>query len=313
MTRPGSAEDEGSTRPVADFRTLGPNQSAQLWLLDIETGQSRLLVSSERQLFEAPNWHPSGEWIVVNAEGRLFRAATDEGAALELIHTEGLPALNNDHLVSPDGRFHFVSAQDGHIWRVPWNGGTGQRISRSKSADRGFRHYLHGISPDGDSIAFVGTEALGDQPAGQRALWIRNTRTGVENLVGSGYSPADGPEFSPDGDWLYFNSEINSTTPGHAQIFRCHLHSGELEQMSFDHHVNWFPHISPDSAHVAYLRFPVGTTGHPPDRPVVICLLDLETRRTQEVAHLHGGQGTLNVSSWSPDSKKVAYVAYPST
>ena len=304
--------ERDDARPVsADFRRLGPGQSAQLWLLDINTGESRLLLFSDRQLFEAPNWHPSGEWIVVNAEGRLYRVAADAGGALEPIPTEGLPALNNDHLVSPDGTLHYVSAQDGHIWQVPWDGGAAQRISTSKSPDRRFRHYLHGISPDGDSIAFVGTEALGDAPAGNRSLWIRNTRTGAENLVGDGCSPADGPEFSPDGDWLYFNSEINSTTPGHAQIFRSDLGGGGLEQLTFDEYVNWFPHVSPDGTYVAYLSFPVGTIGHPADRSVVIRLLDLATRDTRDVVQLHGGQGTLNVNSWSPDSTKLAYVAYP--
>ena len=134
---------------------------------------------------------------------------------LEPIRTEGLPALNNDHLVSPDGTHHYVSAQDGHIWQVPWDGGAAQQITTSKSPDRRFRHYLHGISPDGDSIAFVGTEALGDAPAGNRSLWIRNTGTGVENLVGDGYSPADGPEFSPDGRLavLQLRDQLDDTRP----------------------------------------------------------------------------------------------------
>ena len=306
-----SSQDRGAGAGSADFRCLAPGRSAELWVLDIKTGESRSLVSSEQQLFEAPNWHPSGQWIVVNAEGRLFRVATEDGTVLEPIRTEGLPPLNNDHLVSPDGTLHYVSAQDGHIWKVPWDGGTGQQITTPKSADRRFRHYLHGVSPDGGSIAFVGTEALGDTSAGTRSLWIRNILTGDENLVGDGYSPADGPEFSPDGNRLYFNSEINSTMPGHAQIFRCDLDGGHLEQFSFDERVNWFPHVSPDGTHVAYLSFPVGTLGHPADRSVVIRLLDLETHHTRDVVRLDGGQGTLNVNSWSPDSTKLAYVAYP--
>ncbi|WP_197676237.1 TolB family protein [Nakamurella panacisegetis] len=219
--------------------------------------------------------------------------------------------MNNDHLVSPDGSWHYASAQDGHIWQFPWDGGVGQRISGPKQADRRFRHYLHGISPDGDSIAFVGTEAHGHDPAGTRSLWIRNTSAGTERLLGEGFSPADGPEFSPDGRWLYFNSEIASTTPGHAQIFRSDLEGGHLEQLSFDERVNWFPHVSPDGVYAAYLSFPAGTVGHPPDRRVTIRLLHLETRATRDVVRLDGGQGTLNVNSWSPDSRRLAYVAYP--
>ena len=303
-----------STKTIStDFRTLQPQQSAQLRVLDIRTGESDLLLSSDRQLFEAPNWHPSGKWIVVNAEGHLFRVSSSGGTALEAIHATGLPELNNDHLISPDGAWNYVSAQDGHIWRLPWDGGHSERVSVGKNADRQFRHYLHGLSPNGESLAFVGTETLGRDPAGTRSLWIRNMRTGSERTVGDGFSPADGPEVSPDGTWLYFNSEIKSTTAGHAQIFRSDLGGGHLEQLSFDERVNWFPHIAPDNAHLAYLSFPVGTLGHPPDREVVIRLLDQETHRTQDLIQLNGGQGSFNVNSWSPDSTKLAYVAYPFT
>ena len=313
MSTPPTDRHQAVGAGVGGFRTLLPRQSAQLWLLDIKTEESRLLVTSDHQLFEAPNWHPSGEWIVVNAEGRLLRVAPKVGSSLQPIRSDGVPAVNNDHLVSPDGAHHYASAQDGHIWQISWDGGTGRPITTSKDVSRRFRHYLHGIFPDGELIAFVGTEALGDAPAGTRSLWIRNLTTGAEHLVGSGFSPADGPEFSPDGQWLYFNSEINSTTPGHAQIFRSDLTGGRLEQLSFDDRVNWFPHISPDGTYVAYLSFPVGTIGHPADRPVVIRLLHLASDKTRDAVTLHGGQGTINVNSWSPDSTMIAYVAYPTS
>ncbi len=301
-----------NTAALSGGRRLRPGQSAQLWLVDIATGQSDLLMSSDQQLFESPNWHPSGSWIVVNAGGNLFRLPVDrDGAGMEPILTDGLPELNNDHLISPDGTRHYVSALDGHIWQLHWNGGRAEQVTAAKSPDRQFRHYLHGISPDGECIAYVGTERRGADPAGTRSLWIRNIQTGDDEMLGTGFSPADGPEFSPDGKFVYFNSEFNSTVPGHAQIFRSDLSGGSIVQLSFDERVNWFPHVSPDNAHVAYLSFPVGTVGHPPDESVVIRLFEFTTRQTRDLVNLDGGQGTLNVNSWSPDSTKLAYVAYP--
>jgi TolB protein len=121
----------------------------------------------------------------------------------------------------------------------------------------------------------------------------------------------DGSEYSPDGNWIYFNSERASTTPGHAQLFRIPVSGGAVEQLTFDERVNWFPHPAPDGSAVAYVSFPPGTLGHPADiDDVRLRLLDT-TGQIREITSLFGGQGTMNVPSWSPDSKSFAYVAYP--
>jgi TolB protein len=285
-------------------RRLRPGQRAELRLLDVGTGADRLLLASAGLLFEAPNWHPGGREIVVNGDGVLFRVDS-ERPALEPIPAPGLPELNNDHLVSPDGRWHYVSAEDGHVHRFPWAGGPAERVTTDKQPRR--RHFLHGISPDGGTLAYVGTERAGGDDWGRRALWLLDLATGEERLLGDGFSPADGPDFAPDGRSVYFNSEAGA---GHAQLFRFGLADGSLTRLTHDDRVNWFPHPAPDGRRIAYLSYPPGTRGHPPDLPVELRLLDGDAPPRTLVA-LHGGQGTLNVPSWSPDGSTLAYVAYP--
>ncbi|MEZ0448325.1 TolB family protein [Cellulomonas sp. ICMP 17802] len=294
-------------------RELAPGQRSQLVVLDVDTGGSTVLLELTEDLVESPSWHPSGRWIVLNADGRLFRVEVDAPeTGLVPIPLEGVPTdLNNDHILSPDGSLHYVSVNDGHVYVADWAGGPVRRVTSSKEPGRAFRHFLHGISPDGGTLAYVGTELLGDDEIGTRRLWTVDLGTGVEALVGDGFSPADGPEYSPDGTSLWFNSEVGSDVPGHAQIFRHGLRDGATEQVTHDERVNWFPHVSPDGRRVCYLSYPPGTQGHPADLPVELVVLDLATGERRTVAALPGGQGTINVNSWAPDSRRLAYVAYP--
>jgi Tol biopolymer transport system component len=123
--------------------------------------------------------------------------------------------------------------------------------------------------------------------------------------------PNDGPEYSPDGMWIYFNSERDATEPGHAQCYRMRPDGTGIEQLTHDERVNWFPHASPDGTQYVYISYPAGTTGHPPDKEVQLKIMPPDGSSHREVVALFGGQGTINVNSWAPDSKRFAYVAYP--
>ena len=124
-------------------------------------------------------------------------------------------------------------------------------------------------------------------------------------------SPHDGSEFSPDGQWIYFNSERESSLPGHAQLFRMSLDGEDVTQLTSDERVNWFPHLSPGGDRLAYLSYPPGTLGHPADLDVIIRIADADVSDPRDLVHLFGGQGTLNVNSWDPTGTRLAYVAYP--
>ncbi|MEW1811944.1 biopolymer transporter Tol [Pseudarthrobacter phenanthrenivorans] len=278
--------------------------------MNADTGEGTVVLTSDTQLFEAPNWSPDGRWIVVNADGKLFRLEADNPETLHEISATGLPELNNDHLISPDGSMHFLSANDGHIYRLPWEGGAAVRVTHPKEPQRRFRHFLHGISADGTRLAYVGTEMRDGDEWGRRALWELDLQTGSERLVGDGFSPADGPEYGPQG-LLYFNSEVASSIDGHAQIFRRNQATATTEQLTFDERVNWFPHPSPDGRYLVYLSYEPGTLGHPADLPVIIRAVDNSDGSVRDLAAVFGGQGTINVNSWSPDSRRFAFVEYP--
>jgi Tol biopolymer transport system component len=286
-------------------RTLRAGQRAELYVVDVSTGDRRLVYSSSTLLFEAPNWF--GDRLVVNGDGRLYSLPVG-GGALEEIDLGGVPPINNDHVISPDGTTVYVSADDGHLYAVPLANGGPRRVSN----DRGtaFHHYLHGISPDGKTLAYIGLE---QQVDGERVtnVWTIPAAGGDDVQLTNDEHADDGSEYSPDGKWIYFNSERASTTPGHAQLFRIPVSGGAVEQLTVDERVNWFPHPAPDGSAIAYVSFPPGTLGHPADiDDVRLRLLDANGQ-IREIASLFGGQGTMNVPSWSPDSKSFAYVAYP--
>jgi len=226
---------------------------------------------------------------------------------LEQVVFDGLPPINNDHVVDAGRGLIYLSANDGHIWVAPVAGGTPTRVTDDPSR----YHFLHGVSPAGETLAFVDLPRDdGFSAAGRLALI--SSAGGETRYPEAGSGHLDGPEYSPDGAWLYVNTEEFAKRPGHAQLARVPAGGGRLEQLVESDTVDWFPHLSPDAELASYVSFPAGTLGHPAD-------LDVEVRlvRTSDwgdaIARypLVGGQGTINVNSWSPDSRRFAFVAYP--
>jgi Tol biopolymer transport system component len=286
-------------------RSLAAGQRSDLTVIDLD-GNANVIFSAG-EVIEAPNWSADGQWLVFNAGGRLYRIAA-AGGRPEQIDTGHLSDLNNDHVLSPDGSGIYVSSDDGHLYAVPFAGGTPRRVSNTHPTP--FHYYLHGISPDGATLSYVAIE----QRNGERQVNVfAIPSAGGPDLRLTDLSvPNDGPEYSPDGRWIYFNSELAASRPGHAQIFRMSAADGSgLEQLTFDSYVNWFPHLSPDGSVVALLSYPQGTTGHPADKDVLLRLMAPEGGELRTLASFFGGQGTINVNSWAPDSKRLAYVAYP--
>lgn len=286
-------------------RTLAAGQRSELTIIDLEGNNQVILAADE--VVEAPNWLPDGQWLVFNAGGRLFRIAATGGTP-EQIDSGHLADLNNDHVLSPDGTTIYVSSDDGHLYALPFAGGTPRRVSNTHATPH--HYYLHGISPDGLMLAYVAVEKPSDER--QVNVFTIPAAGGPDTRLTELSVPNDGPEYSPDGRWIYFNSELAASRPGHAQIFRMNAADGSgLEQLTFDSFVNWFPHLSPDGATVAFLSFPQGTLGHPADKDVLLRLMAPSGDNQRTLAGFFGGQGTINVNSWAPDSKRLAYVAYP--
>lgn len=289
-------------------RRLAPNQVCELVIAD-RSGDSIKVVYETSELIEAPNWSPDGKWLIFNADGRLFKISPDGMNGPNRINTAPVENLNNDHVISPDGRYLYLSANDGHLYRCTFNGGVPEKVSNDFSNRVNYGHYLHGISPDGKSLAYVGIEYVEEDRIAR--ICTIPSAGGEETVLTDGSCPVDGPEFSADGEWIYFNSEAAATKPGHAQIFRMKTNGSNIEQLTSDERVNWFPHSSPDGTIFSYISFPENTLGHPEDKDVVIKTMSPDGTNQKEIDKLNGGQGTINVASWSPDSSQFAYVRYP--
>lgn len=286
-------------------RRLRPAQRAVLQVLEVDTGAVTTVTESAEVLIEAPNWTPDGRWLVVNGDGLLHRVPSD-GGDLQPLMVPGLPGVNNDHVLSPEGATLYVSAFDGQLYAVDLAARTARRVSNDHGPD--FLHFLHGVSPDGTELAYIGMRLRPDAPP-RTDVYVLPLDGGTDRQLTDDDWPDDGCEYSPDGDWILFNSERGSSAPGHAQLFRMRRDGSGVEQLTFDDRVNWFPHPSPDGRRLVYLSFPPGTTGHPPDLTVRLRLI--EDGVVRDLLELPGGQGTINVANWAPDSRRFAFVAYP--
>jgi len=248
--------------------------------------------------FEAPNWNRDGKAFLFNRDGRIERLAVG-GDKPVTIDTGFANRCNNDHGISPDATQLAISdnSQADHeslVYVVPFAGGAPRRITQKSPS------YWHGWSPDGKTLAFVG-ERNGDFD-----IYAIPAAGGEETRLTTAKGLDDGPEYSPDGKYIYFNSERT----GHMQIWRMKPDGSEQEQVFSDDLNNWFPHISPDGQWMVFLTYGADVTGHPENKDVMLRLMSLSDKKITVLAKLFGGQGTINVPSWSPDSKQLAFVSY---
>jgi len=248
--------------------------------------------------FEAPNWTHDGKLFVFNREGHIFRLPVG-GDTPEIIDTGFANRCNNDHGISPDGTQLAISdqSQGDHksmVYLAPFAGGSPRLITKNSPS------YWHGWSPDGKTLAFVG------ERNDEFDIYTIPVTGGDETRLTTAKGLDDGPEYSPDGKYIYFNS----VRTGLMQIWRMRPDGSEQEQITFDDYNNWFPHISPDGQWMVFLTFEKDVVGHPPDKNVMLRIMSLSDKKVSVLAKLFGGQGTMNVPSWSPDSKQVAFVSY---
>ncbi|MGO8675607.1 MAG: TolB family protein [Limisphaerales bacterium] len=246
---------------------------------------------------EAPNWSRDGRHFLFNSEGRIYRLPVTGGRP-EQVDTGLAGRCNNDHGLSPDGAELAISDQSrgdkSLIYLLPATGGAPRLITALGPS------YWHGWSPDGSTLAFCG------ERNGEFDIYTIPAAGGDEKRLTTAKGLDDGPDYSPDGKLIYFNSERT----GSMQIWRMQADGSQQEQVTSDDLNNWFPHPSPDGKWLVFLSYERGVTGHPANQPVRLRLMPAAGGPIQELARLFGGQGTINVPSWSPDSKSVAFVSY---
>lgn len=272
-------------------------QKSHLEIADIRTGKHHIVRSFDQHV-EAPNWTPDGKWLIYNSEGRLYRISP-KGGQQKLINTGFATRCNNDHGISPDGKTIAISDQsheDGfsRIYTLPIGGGTPKLITENAPS------FWHGWSPDGKFLAYCAQRNI------RFGIFTIPAAGGQEQRLTTSDGLDDGPEFSPDGKYIYFNSDRT----GQMQIWRINPDGSDLTQITDDEYGNWFPHISPDGKHMVILSYDKTVIGHPANKEVQLRLRDMKSGETRTLINLFGGQGTINVPSWAPDSRRFAYVSY---
>ena len=256
------------------------------------------IVHQTDSLIEAPNWGRDGKLLLFNGDGQLFFVPINGGGKPVQINTGFAAKCNNDHGISPDGTQIVIS--DGTIsglstiYILPTAGGTPKQVTPNNPS------YWHGWSPDGKTLAFCG------QREGKFDIYTIPVSGGSESRLTHGEGHNDGPDYSADGTWIYFNSSRS----GRNQIWRIHPDATGVEQITNDGHADWFPHPSPDGKNVLLLSYDSDVEGHPRDKQVKLRRMSPDGSGIHTLLSFFGGQGSINVPNWSPDGSEFAFVRY---
>ena len=278
-----------------------PPSPSRLEVFDIESGKREVVYHTQDHI-EAPNWSRNGKFLIYNQEGKLYRFNL-KNRKIKEINTGFADANNNDHGISFDGKMlaishHLEEQGDRHsiIYTVPVKGGTPRRVTSLGPS------YWHGWSPDGKWLTYCA------ERNGNYDVFKIPVSGGEEVRLTTAEGLDDGPEYSPDGETIYFNS----VRSGSMQIWRMKPDGSDQEQVTNDQFNNWFAHPSPDGKWLLFISYlpDVAAGSHPRNQRVMLRLMPAEGGVVRTVAFLYGGQGTLNVPSWSPDSRKFSFVSY---
>jgi TolB protein len=271
---------------------------SQVEILDVATGRREIVHTADDSV-QAPNWTVDGKALIVNRNGRLYRIDLSSREVAP-IDTGSATANNNDHVLSFDGKMLGIShhaPEDGgrsNVYIVPAEGGEPKRVTQRGPS------YFHSWSPDGRELIYTGDRD------GSLDIYKISVEGGEEERLTDAEGVDDGSEYTPDGKWIYFNS----SRTGKMQIWRMMPGGQDQQQVTEDDYNNWFPHISPDGKWIAYLAFPpeIDAADHPFYKHVTLRLMPVGGGPARVIAYLYGGQGTINVPSWSPDSRQLAFV-----
>jgi len=291
--------------PMMSFGQPVSNVESTLEIVNIRNGK-RQVILQEKSHFEAPNWSPDGKYFIINSQGKLYEIDR-EGKNKELINTGFATRCNNDHGISPDGKQLVISnsieqSPDNYasaIFILPIHGGEPKQITENTPS------YWHGWSPDGKTLTYVGNRN------NEYDIYTIPVAGGEEKQLTSSRGLDDGPEYSPDGKYIYYNSYQT----GRMQIWRMGADGSSPEQLTNDEYANWFPHPSPNGKYIVYISYIEDQKeGHPFGKDVKLRLMNVKTGKIRDLTEVFfGGQGTINVPSWSPESKMVAFISYRST
>ena len=278
------------------LKTARPTLISALETVDIASKDRRVIYCTTNHI-EAPNWARDGKSFYFNSRGHIYHLPVTGGEP-QLLDTGFARNCNNDHGLAPDGRMFAISdqSQGGRslIYTLPVTGGTPKCITANGPS------YWHGWSPDGMTLAYCA------ERNGEFDIYTIPVEGGEETRLTTAKGLDDGPDYSPDGQYIYFNSERT----GRMQIWRMKPDGSDQEQVTSDEYNNWFAHPSPNGRWLVFLSYKKDVTGHPANKDVLLRIMPPNGEKIEVLATLFGGQGTINVPSWSPDSSKLAFVSY---
>jgi len=280
---------------------------SRMEVLDVFTGNRRVIYESPVR-FEAPNWMPDGKKLLYNSKGAIWTIPLTGNELPTKLNTGFVERNNNDHVISFDGKLLGLSSSrqgmfggGSTIYVVPLAGGTPKLVTEKTPS------YLHGWAANNKEVYYVARrDTARNSPY---HVYKANIDNGTETqLTNFKFGHVDGPEGSPDGQWIYYNGSQSGTM----QLWRMKPDGSNPEQLTFDQYNNWFPHISPDGKWIAYISFPddIDPSQHPACKAVSLKLMPVNGGAPKTIAYLYGGQGTINTPSWSPDSKQISFVSY---
>ena len=283
-----------------------PHTTSQLCTLDTVTGSLSVLHTFDH-IIEAPNWLSDGHSILYNAEGHIFRYQIDSDAS-EMIDTADCTQCNNDHVPSPDGKNLAISCSPAGsylstVYTLPITGGQPRCITEKAPS------YLHGWSPDGEELSYCAFRGDFERDITDVDIYAIPACGGTEKRLTHAEGFNDGPEYAPNGQHIWFNS----TRSGLMQIWRMDRDGSSVTQMTFSEANNWFPHVSPDGSQVLYLTFQkdeLEPNEHLPNMNVSLSIMNYDGSNAHKLLDFFGGQGSVNVNSWAPDSRHIALVQY---
>ncbi|MCK8491110.1 biopolymer transporter TolR [Spirosoma sp. RP8] len=296
----GVFQDVRLTVPVSPGVPAGQmNLGSRLELLEVATGKREVIHTAPNSI-QAPNWTPDNKTLIYNGQGFIY--AFDLASRQQsVLNTDDVKNNNNDHVLSFDGKMLGLSSGvkelgGSIIYTVPATGGAPKQITPKGPS------YLHGWSPDGNSLVFCGSRD------NEYDIYKIPAAGGPEIRLTDAKGLDDGPEFTPDGTFIYFNSNRTGTM----QIWRMKPDGSGQEPVTNGDFHDWFPHISPDGKWIVFLSFlkeEVQSGDHPPYKHVYLRLMPIKGGKPTIIAYLYGGQGSINTPSWSPDSKRIAFVS----
>lgn len=285
-----------------DFKPYQDYIGSHLELMEVATGHRKIIHSTKHSI-QAPNWTTDGTQLIYNSEGRLFNYNLNQKRITPL-NTGAAINNNNDHILSFDGKLLGISNHNPNdnytstLYYLPTTGSSNPVVVTKPGAGAS---YLHGWSPDNKKMIFTG------ERNGQFDIYAIDVATGKETQLTNRKTLDDGSEYSPDGKYIFFNSVRTGTM----QLWRMDANGKNKKQLTFDGYNDWFPHVSPNKKWIVFISFPkdMDPNTHPFYKHCLLRIMPYEGGTPKVIGYIYGGQGSINVPSWSPDSTYIAFVS----